>query len=150
MPVTSKSSIRISKGVMPNALALANCSPANPKKLQAISIKNGGHHAVIYLLPTVDDFALRRESRSCLHDHDRAADAAINTWLLPCIDETHPNGKLDSRGADVLVQQRQVNRGQLFTAMQILVLSNATQTARKRERNIERNVVPYLIAHAEA
>ena len=103
------------------------------------------------LLPGINDCVPRRALRTSRRlVHNRAADAAINTWLLPCIDEPHPNGKLDSRGADVLVQQRQVNRGQLFTAMQILVLSNAAQTARKRERNIEWNIVPYLVAHAEA
>ena len=103
-----------------------------------------------WLLPRVDDFALRRASRPCLHGHDRAVGEAVNSWLLPGINKPHPNGKLDSRGANILVQQRQVNRLQLRSAAQILVLTNAAQATCQRERNIERNVIPNLVAHAEA
>ena len=103
------------------------------------------------LLPRINDCVPRRALRTSRRlVHNRAADAAINTWLLPCIYETHPNGKLDSRGANILVQQRQVNRLQLRSTAQILVLTNAAQTASKRERNIERNTSPNLVAHAEA
>ena len=70
--------------------------------------------------------------------------------LLPAVGKPHPNGKLDSRGANILVQQRQVNRLQLRSAAQILVLTDAAQATCKRERNVERNVIPNLVAHADA
>ena len=73
----------------------------------------------------------------------------MGTALLPAVGESHADGELDSRGRCHIRQNRDVDgRGLPASAPPVLV-ADAAQGTRERERDVERDAVEYLVAPPE-